>query len=542
MASANSVICAGCHKFFTRQGYASHIRQTKQRACVAIREHEEGLSGLDFLYPSFQDDTNELASPRPFEGDYFGTYTAADFDEEEAYASNLGGDTPDSISDDEADEGEHDDEDFEEPEQNGWEPPSVPPLDLHSTSREDHNMDDNDPAPPHTRDERQHVEESLRTKTFVVPFPGGRAGASVSATKEPSGYTKYRSSVDGQSNNQWAPFASKLDWEVALISSLLLLASESRRNAPIRLEQLSRCALPPVAHTDPQRRSTTAPERVRTRDRNCALRASRSAPLGLRNTRSTRVRARLPTFGFGHRLYCLMPASCSTSCPSMRSSPPSLRAIAGSFDVPHVPRPEILIHPSRFRRGLGRICERSTTTLSPPCVFSRFRSAQWPRPPFGRGSHQRLAFAHVAYLAWPRGHFGLRGSKFYLSHVRSRLFDISTIFLDNSRPTHVCSKFYFNVSLVSTNISTYLSLLVRIFGTWTLRYLNCLYVTVFRSKSIPQSSPLISRSKSRLPRLLERTSEPRSSRTSILRSPSYLILCLRDFSGLRRQVFGTSLA
>jgi hypothetical protein len=55
---------------------------------------------------------------------------------------------------------------------------------------------------------RKAVEDSLRQPIIVDHFPSASAGAPVDSNQE-------HSASDPQSDNPYAPFASRLDWEVA---------------------------------------------------------------------------------------------------------------------------------------------------------------------------------------------------------------------------------------------------------------------------------------------------------------------------------------
>ncbi|KAH9913159.1 uncharacterized protein B0H18DRAFT_1126518 [Fomitopsis serialis] len=60
-------------------------------------------------------------------------------------------------------------------------------------------------------------EQIRRAPAYVVPF-GGAAGAPVppeSGQAPEAGYTEYEGTVDPKAANPYAPFASKMDWEIA---------------------------------------------------------------------------------------------------------------------------------------------------------------------------------------------------------------------------------------------------------------------------------------------------------------------------------------
>ncbi|KAI0629564.1 hypothetical protein C8Q77DRAFT_1065168 [Trametes polyzona] len=59
------------------------------------------------------------------------------------------------------------------------------------------------------------VYDQLHAKTFPVRFPGPLAGAPVDRPRERSAYESYQRHIDAANANPYAPFVSRLDWEVA---------------------------------------------------------------------------------------------------------------------------------------------------------------------------------------------------------------------------------------------------------------------------------------------------------------------------------------
>ncbi|KAJ7118222.1 hypothetical protein C8R44DRAFT_923423 [Mycena epipterygia] len=74
-------------------------------------------------------------------------------------------------------------------------------------------MDDPE-APPPTRENRTIAEDRFHEKPTIVKFPGDKAGASISEERSASTEQQYGDAL-GKSNNIYAPFASKIDWDVA---------------------------------------------------------------------------------------------------------------------------------------------------------------------------------------------------------------------------------------------------------------------------------------------------------------------------------------
>lgn len=157
------------------------------------------------------------APPVPFEGDFFGQYGADDFLEQDGPAS-APEPVPSSSSahneDDEDDD--EDDEDLPQAYTGGWEPPVSHLASVPSTCPPP--MYDS-PAGPRlpSAAEREAAQRSTHAKTFVVQFPGNAAGTSVPDTELTSStYHQYQHDLHAaDSNNIYAPFTSKMDWEVA---------------------------------------------------------------------------------------------------------------------------------------------------------------------------------------------------------------------------------------------------------------------------------------------------------------------------------------
>ncbi|KAH9856108.1 hypothetical protein C2E23DRAFT_866199 [Lenzites betulinus] len=206
---AKPKFCPGCRKHFTITGYDSHLNQTRQPACVA---------------PAV-----------PFEGDYYGTYLDDDFDDFDEYGTDPGKDGLEELLDD-SDEEQRQRDSFEDEDddnddaanyeaEHGWEPPAPPTHPLagegssgtHAAVADPQEPAENDLPDHHIPDRSQQsrANEHLRTKTFKVPFPGIRAGAAINTPRERSAYEKYQSHIDSVIANPYAPFVSRMDWEVA---------------------------------------------------------------------------------------------------------------------------------------------------------------------------------------------------------------------------------------------------------------------------------------------------------------------------------------
>ncbi|KAI0353815.1 hypothetical protein OH77DRAFT_1406272 [Trametes cingulata] len=62
---------------------------------------------------------------------------------------------------------------------------------------------------------QSRAREHLSTRTYVVPFSSPLAGAPTSRQRERSAYEQFQRHIDVASTNPYAPFTSRIDWEVA---------------------------------------------------------------------------------------------------------------------------------------------------------------------------------------------------------------------------------------------------------------------------------------------------------------------------------------
>ncbi|KAJ6537053.1 hypothetical protein B0H19DRAFT_1382817 [Mycena capillaripes] len=204
------VTCAGCGVEFKGKGYTLHLSLTKNPPCVAVAEREAGR-GMPGLAPheEFGTPDDHGLPTGEFTGDFFGDYGPDDLDYIESDDEE---ETPMSGSDD---SDEEDDLDAEERADliHGYEPPR-PSV----AASEDAPMPEPDtvnfPAP--AREIRKAAEDRFHHKPIVVKYPGNTAGKPISTTRDPTSEKVYESALkDCTSSNPYAPFTSKMDWEVA---------------------------------------------------------------------------------------------------------------------------------------------------------------------------------------------------------------------------------------------------------------------------------------------------------------------------------------
>ncbi|EPQ52542.1 hypothetical protein GLOTRDRAFT_79649 [Gloeophyllum trabeum ATCC 11539] len=114
----------------------------------------------------------------------------------------------------ESDESEEDDIDHEI----RWEPevPACPRPDADDWDEADTDSAASDPGDSTERVGRANAEETLRKQPIVEKFRYGDAGAPIQdAEVAVNSYSQYMHAMAGSSASFWAPFASKLDWELA---------------------------------------------------------------------------------------------------------------------------------------------------------------------------------------------------------------------------------------------------------------------------------------------------------------------------------------
>ncbi|KAJ7431099.1 hypothetical protein B0H11DRAFT_2386539 [Mycena galericulata] len=225
--------CPGCNgNFKGGKGLALHLKLTTTDSCVAVFRAAEAGPGIFVPEVSLQqeqvsthksdDGGEEFGDPHghglpsgnnTFEGDFFGDdYMREDL----GYMSEHEEEVPSQSDDDEDDPsaGEHQDASRAGLE-NGYEAPRVPAAALGGDSDMSDLTGDKHPAP--TREARKAVEDRFHHKPVVVKYPGTSAGKPLLAgtTSETSEHQYTSSLASSTKSNPWAPFNSKMDWEVA---------------------------------------------------------------------------------------------------------------------------------------------------------------------------------------------------------------------------------------------------------------------------------------------------------------------------------------
>ncbi|KAJ7601791.1 hypothetical protein DFH06DRAFT_1401017 [Mycena polygramma] len=200
-------VCTGCGTNYVGRAYGNHFAQTSNLRCLKIRDDEEA----DMAQSDSEDFGPEAAGNFPpgggvFAGDLFGDdYEEEDFGyiSERSSASGLGPDDDDDpIAADFAAAADAQAGD-------GWEPPRPAQTDP------DSEMED---VPTHTassvQENRKIAEDRFHDTPVIVKYPSARAGEEISNKRAASTEEKYDDAL-GKSANIYAPFASKMDWDLA---------------------------------------------------------------------------------------------------------------------------------------------------------------------------------------------------------------------------------------------------------------------------------------------------------------------------------------
>lgn len=205
--------CPGCDAWFSVGGYSSHLKQTRNPSCLTIRNAQESFGNFDDS--DAEADNDNIV--KPFEGDAFGAYDAADFEAERQGGEGGEVESEKFDSDDEEDEwgvGLGDDEDAENAAQeHAWEPPL--PDDAEDERMDEMEDEDGGEGAQGNREESPEYNTDVPlidkgAKPFVVNYPDPRAGTPTTDERRHSGWERYRSELEGG-----GPWVSKLDWEFA---------------------------------------------------------------------------------------------------------------------------------------------------------------------------------------------------------------------------------------------------------------------------------------------------------------------------------------
>ncbi|KAJ7804028.1 hypothetical protein B0H14DRAFT_3113367 [Mycena olivaceomarginata] len=154
-----------------------------------------------------------LSGHTTFQGDFFGE----DYTPEE-----LGYDPDDDAGDPPASDDEEDDPRARDHEaasraglEDGYEPPRADALTLDGDSAMPDAANSDTYLPPPTREARKAAEDRFHRKPIMVHYPSDVAGQLLRSSRSRTSEQAYKSSLDSSADqNPYAPFKSKMDWEV----------------------------------------------------------------------------------------------------------------------------------------------------------------------------------------------------------------------------------------------------------------------------------------------------------------------------------------
>lgn len=233
--------CAGCRRSYTIFGYFQHLRQTSKPDCIKVRDSDSRFrwnsppppstssssrSSTPLSDPAGVDHAAREPSPQPFDGDFFGEYDPAEFNDFDEYDGCDEQDLEDAREDQDEHHTQDGDEDSEQEEleedalryqeEEDWEadvdPGAEDPSQDMDVDPEGVSGAEEDGVPDlsTTQASQRRAQDQLHTNTYIDRFPGGRAGTRVHQHRQPSDYDKF----DADDDNVYFPFHSRIDWEV----------------------------------------------------------------------------------------------------------------------------------------------------------------------------------------------------------------------------------------------------------------------------------------------------------------------------------------
>jgi hypothetical protein len=215
LVSMAELTCEGCGSKFKGRGYTAHLSRTTNPPCMAIFERESARGLADqALSEDFGKPQDHGLPHGQFMGDFFGEYGPREFDYIES-------DDEGEISSGGSEEEEDEEEDLDAGERadlaDGYEAPRPAVHDDVSMAGPDSvAVPDNHPALVRVREVRKAAEDRFHHQPVVVKYPGGLAGRQISPAIHPTSEKAYESTLEGSApSNPYAPFTSKMDWEVA---------------------------------------------------------------------------------------------------------------------------------------------------------------------------------------------------------------------------------------------------------------------------------------------------------------------------------------
>ncbi|KAH7903904.1 hypothetical protein BJ138DRAFT_1119934 [Hygrophoropsis aurantiaca] len=239
---AENIICAGCSRVFTTSGHNRHLAQTTNPQCITIYQD---LYAYLPASDSDGDDTfpnpsgTSVSDPEPdgtdngemesdpnngaggsFGGDYFGPYDEDEFDWPDIGENGSNGEDANEGSDEDEEELEWPDHHHDGRESGTGVEPERDNDEINKdgadfNDEEDEGLGDSDNQTQNqlNRQVRELAEQQLGRGPYIDVFPSKTAGAIFNRTPKKI-YKTYQHGL-GQPTNIWAPFASRVDYEVA---------------------------------------------------------------------------------------------------------------------------------------------------------------------------------------------------------------------------------------------------------------------------------------------------------------------------------------
>jgi hypothetical protein len=224
-----NIHCPGCHKTFSQTAWSLHLSQTSNPPCRAIYNKQKsyipGLSDENKLDEYEYELDIEMVSQSPasessqnvFEGDFFSNeYTDDDFvgweDTDDDDIDHDQSSSDESSSDDSESSLESDIDHTSESMSSPHLPIDALPIDGPSDQIDD--MDD-ERGRVLTSEEATKVRDSLNVHPVVKQYPSDQAGMPVNGQGSSSIYNSHLGLVHATDGGIYAPFQSKLDWEIA---------------------------------------------------------------------------------------------------------------------------------------------------------------------------------------------------------------------------------------------------------------------------------------------------------------------------------------
>lgn len=210
--------CSGCGHTYSIRGLASHLRQTRNPRCRLIFEFQSSY------LPNDEHSSSPLHLPDDFFGGepFSGGHGPDDVLIDEPNMDNIPDPRSKTIVDDFSDsESELDDfeREIEAAMEDGWEPP---PDEAQDYEAEDPPLAEEPyENPPAASTDRSTVHDALQNPPYMERFndivPNANAGKLFSENQDVN--SSYRDDLFNNTTT-WAPFTSKIDWEIARWSKL----------------------------------------------------------------------------------------------------------------------------------------------------------------------------------------------------------------------------------------------------------------------------------------------------------------------------------